>query len=154
MRLLHFRRTFVEKMFAIHAKVEAYKKDGRDIGGYARHYHDLFSLADRPEVLAMLRSDEYGIIKADYDKISSEYFARSYVAPKDMSFADSDALFPSDDLRQVLAGAFEQQCRVLCFGPASSWADVEARMMKCATCFDRGRASGIRISEKSLMLPP
>ncbi len=25
MRLLHFRRTFVEKMFAIHGKVEAFK---------------------------------------------------------------------------------------------------------------------------------
>ena len=55
MRLLHFRRTFVEKMFAIHAKVEAFKKEGKEIGGYARHYYDLFCLAERPEVLAMLR---------------------------------------------------------------------------------------------------
>ena len=44
MRLLHFRRTFVEKMFAIHAKVEAFKRDGEPIGGYARHYYDLFRL--------------------------------------------------------------------------------------------------------------
>lgn len=43
MRLLHFRRTFVEKMFAIHAKVEAFKKTGIGIGGYARHYYDLFA---------------------------------------------------------------------------------------------------------------
>ena len=57
MRLLHFRRTFVEKMFAIHAKVEAFKNAGQPIGGYARHYYDLFCLAQRPEVLAMLRSD-------------------------------------------------------------------------------------------------
>ena len=28
MRLLHFRRTFVEKMFAIHSKVELFKRDG------------------------------------------------------------------------------------------------------------------------------
>jgi hypothetical protein len=32
MRLLHFRRTFVEKMFAIHATVEMFKRDGRPIG--------------------------------------------------------------------------------------------------------------------------
>src|SRR5262249_38396008 len=32
MRLLHFRRTFVEKMFAIHSKVEALKKTGQGIG--------------------------------------------------------------------------------------------------------------------------
>jgi hypothetical protein len=63
MRLLHFRRTFVEKMFAIHAKVEAFKKGGKEIGGYARHYYDLYCLAERPEVLAMLRSDEYAAIK-------------------------------------------------------------------------------------------
>lgn len=41
MRLLHFRRTFVEKMFAIHAKVEILKRDGRPIGTYARHDYDL-----------------------------------------------------------------------------------------------------------------
>src|SRR3984885_9846766 len=40
MRLLHFRRTFVEKMFAIHSKVEILKQSGRPIGGYARHYYD------------------------------------------------------------------------------------------------------------------
>ena len=35
-----------------------------------------------------------------------------------------------DDLRAVIAAGFEQQCRVLCFGPAPSWADVEARLRK------------------------
>ena len=43
MRLLHFRRTFVEKMFAIHAKVELLKREGQPLGSYARHYYDLFS---------------------------------------------------------------------------------------------------------------
>jgi hypothetical protein len=129
MRLLHFRRTFVEKMFAIHAKVEAYKKEGREIGGHARDYYDLYCLADRPEVLAMLRSEEYGVIKADYDRISREFFAKGYVAPRGMSFANSDALFPPDKLRPVLAGALEEQCRVLCFGTAPRWADVEARLI-------------------------
>jgi hypothetical protein len=41
MRLLHFRRTFVEKLFAIHAKVELYKRMGRPLGSYTRHYYDL-----------------------------------------------------------------------------------------------------------------
>lgn len=48
MQLLHFRRTFVGKLFAIHSKVEIFKKTGRGIGGYARHYYDLFCLAQRP----------------------------------------------------------------------------------------------------------
>ena len=42
MRLLHFRRTFVEKMFAIHSKVELFKRHGQPLGAYARHYYDLF----------------------------------------------------------------------------------------------------------------
>lgn len=128
MRLLHFRRTFVEKMFAIHAKVEAFKQAGKPIGGYARHYYDLFCLAERPEVLAMLRSDEYGTIKADYDRISRKHFEKSYVAPPGMSFAASDALFPSAQLRTMLAVEFEKQCRVLCFGPFPLWDNVQSRL--------------------------
>jgi hypothetical protein len=128
MRLLHFRRTFVEKMFAIHAKVEAFKKAGKEIGGYARHFYDLFCLAERPEVLAMLRSAEYGTIKVDYDRISREYFEKSYVAPPDMSFAKSDALFPPTELRATIAAGFEAQCRVLCFGLFPTWDEVQARL--------------------------
>lgn len=128
MRLLHFRRTFVEKMFAIHAKVDAFKKTGREIGGYARHYYDLFCLAVRPEVIAMLRSEEYGIIKTDYDRVSREHFEKSYVPPPDMCFARSDALFPPAELRGSLAAELEKQCRVLCFGPYPSWEEVQARL--------------------------
>jgi Nucleotidyl transferase AbiEii toxin, Type IV TA system len=128
MRLLHFRRTFVEKMFAIHAKVEAFKQAGKPIGGYARHYYDLFCLAERPEVVAMLKSDEYGVIKADYDRISRAHFEKSYVPPPEMSFSKSDALFPSAELRAVLDAEFEKQCRVLCFGPFPSWDGVQARL--------------------------
>jgi hypothetical protein len=59
MRLLHFRRTFVEKMFAIHSKAELFKRNRQPIGSYARHHYDLLQLAVQPEVTAMLRSDEY-----------------------------------------------------------------------------------------------
>ena len=64
MRLLHFRRTFVEKMFAIHGKVDAYKKTGREIGGYARHYYDLYCLAERPDcdaAFAGVRNHQSGL---------------------------------------------------------------------------------------------
>jgi hypothetical protein len=133
MRLLHFRRTFVErtfveKMFTIHGKVEAFKAQGREIGTYARHYYDLHCLAERPEVLAMLRSEEYTAIKADYDRVSREHFPKSYTPPPGMTFAQSDALFPPPDLRAILAVEFEKQCRVLCFGPIPTWDEVQARL--------------------------
>ena len=97
LRLLHFRRTFVEKMFAIHSKVEILKRDKTPLGTYARHYYDLFQLAAQAEVIAMLKSGEYAAIKKDYDAISREYFPKSYFYPEGMSFAKSDALFPRRD---------------------------------------------------------
>jgi hypothetical protein len=133
LRLLHFRRTFVEKMFAIHGKVELLKRDGRPLGPYARHYYDLFQLSARPEVIAMLKSDEYTAIKEDYDRISRAHFDRSYFHPVGMTFAKSDALFPPKALAAIIGPAHEQQCRILCYGPYPSWADVEARFLELRT---------------------
>jgi hypothetical protein len=128
MRLLHFRRTFVEKMFTIHGKVEAYKTGGTPIGPYARHYYDLYFLADRPEVIAMLSSSEYGTIKQDYDRVSRQFFAKSYFPPEGMTFARSDALFPPPQIRDVLAADLDRQCRMLCFGPVPTWDEIQRRL--------------------------
>jgi hypothetical protein len=128
MRLLHFRRTFVEKLFAIHARVEILKRTGRPIGSYARHYYDLSELATRPEVTEMLASDEYAAIKADYDAISREHFDQSYIPPDEMRFATSEALFPADALSATLGAEYEVQCRQLCFGPYLAWSDVLQRL--------------------------
>jgi hypothetical protein len=128
MRLLHFRRTFVEKMFAIHGKVELMKHDGRPLGSYARHYYDLFQLADQPEVLAMLQSAEYATIKTDYDQMSRAFFPKSYYEPEGMSFAQSDALFPPAGLAAAIGAEYEEQCRLLCYGRFPAWAEVRARM--------------------------
>ena len=125
MPLLHFRRTFVEKLFAIHDKVELLKRDGRPIGSYARHYYDLVRLASTPEVLAMLNSAEYAKIKADYDRISKEYFARNYHPPEGLSFAHSDALFPGDELSASLGKEYGAQCRVLCYATYPKWEEVQ-----------------------------
>ncbi len=129
MRLLHFRRTFVEKLFAIHSKVELLKREGRPLGAYARHYYDLFCLAAQPDVLIMLRSGEYEAIKADYDRISREHFPLSYFHPDGMSFARSEALFPPEELAGAIRVTYEEQCRQLCFGPYPSWAEVHDRFL-------------------------
>ena len=130
LRLLHFRRTFVEKMFAIHSKVELLKRDRQPIGSYARHYYDLFQLAAQAEVTAMLRSDEYATIKADYDRISRTHFPKSYFYPDEMRFCRSDALFPPAELAAIIGAEYEAQCRMLCYGPYPSWAEVLARLVE------------------------
>jgi hypothetical protein len=127
LRLLHFRRTFVEKMFAIHAKVELFKQEQRPIGCYARHYYDLFQLTAQQEVSAMLQSAEYHAIKADYDRISRAHFPKSYFHPEDMSFARSDALFPPAELAAIISAEYERQCKMFCYGQFPTWAEVQAR---------------------------
>jgi hypothetical protein len=133
LQILHFRRTFVEKMFAIHGKVELLKRDGQPLGSYARHYYDLFQLAARPEVIAMLKSDEYAAIKQDYDRISRDRFDRGYFHPGGMTFAKSDALFPPEALATIIGAAYETQCRMLCYGPYPSWVEVRNRFQELRT---------------------
>jgi hypothetical protein len=129
LRLLHFRRTFVEKMFAIHGKVEILKRDKTPLGTYARHYYDLFRLAAHAEVIAMLKSGEYTEIKKDYDAISREYFSKSYFYPEGMSFAKNDALFPSPELAKITGLEYEGQCKLLCCGPYPTWEEFQARFL-------------------------
>lgn len=124
MRLLHFRRTFVEKLFTIHGKVQFLIQQGQRIGSYARHYYDLYQLSQHPEVLAMLQSDEYAAIKADYDQISRQFFDRGYFPPHGMTFRDSEAMFPTAELDAVLGPEFESQCKVLCYGPYPTWTEL------------------------------
>jgi len=130
LRLLHFRRTFVEKMFAIHGKVELLKREGQPLGTYARHYYDLFQLATQAEVIAMLKSAEYAAIKNDYDEISRAHFAKSYFYPEGMSFAKSEALFPPQELAKLIGAEYEAQCKMLCYGPHPSWGEIQAQFEK------------------------
>jgi len=126
MRLLHFRRTFVEKMFTIHAKVELYKREGRPIGSYARHYYDLFQLAQQSDVRWMIQSSENLEIKLDYDRVSQKHFSRDYIPPEGMTFAKSDAIFPAGALAHFIASEYEEQCKMLCYGRFPLWLEIQA----------------------------
>ena len=128
MTLLHFRRTFVEKLFAVHGKAERLKQDGHLLGRDARHYADIHVLAGRDEVLAMLPSDEYRAIRKDYDTNSRAFFAKSYRPPDGLRFAHSDALFPPDDLRALIEPDYERECERLFFRPHPPFADVLERL--------------------------
>jgi Nucleotidyl transferase AbiEii toxin, Type IV TA system len=127
MTLLHFRRTFVEKLFAIHGKVEQLKESGAPLGRDVRHYADLYVLAGWPEVTAMLASDEYDEIKADYDEKSSAFFPRSYRPPPDLRFTTSDAFFPPDELRVAIEPGYQEECRRLFFRPHPEFGEVLER---------------------------
>jgi hypothetical protein len=113
MTLLHFRRTFVEKLFTIHSKVMRLIEDGTPIARDARHYADLHALAGRPEVVHMLGDEEYGAICRDYDQLSAKWFPRSHRPPSKLRFNKSQALFPTGPLRKTLAADYNEQCELL-----------------------------------------
>ena len=125
MTLLHFRRTFVEKLFAIHAKVRQYQHEESPLGTATRHYYDLFCLAQTPEVQQMLGSGEYSDIKQDCAFLSHQEFPQQYDPPENLTFCNSIALFPID-VRQEIAKEYQQQCQNLCYGNYPTWEEVEA----------------------------
>lgn len=125
--VLHFRRTFVEKLFIVHSLVERLAADGRPLGRDARHYVDLHALAGEDEVREMLRSPEYAEIKEDYEKVSLRFFKKGYLRPPELSFAASPGLFPSRELRDRIVADYDEQCRTLCYGPYPSFDEVVGR---------------------------
>ncbi len=125
MPLLHFRRTFVEKLFSLHSKITQYQLDGTSFSNYTRHYYDLQCLAQRPEVITMLQSEEYISIKQDCDRISQEYFKDQYHRPQNLIFSESIAFFPAGELSQTIAKEYKQQCDNLCLSPYPPWEAVE-----------------------------
>jgi hypothetical protein len=128
MTLLHFRRTFVEKLFAIHNNVEESLRNGESLGKYARHYYDLFCLLQRSEVLEMLGNEKFSTIRQDVDRISRKYFGRSHFPPNDLCFGQSRALFPdTPELRKNIANTYTEQCKTLCFGEFPAWDEVAAQ---------------------------
>jgi hypothetical protein len=127
MDLLHFRRTFVEKLFAIHGKVERLEQEGVPLGRDVRHYADLYVLAGRPEVKAMLESEEYEAIRLDYDEKSRAYFPNSYRPPPDLRFTNSNALFPPDELRTQIEPGYDEECQRLFFRPHPVFSEVLER---------------------------
>jgi Nucleotidyl transferase AbiEii toxin, Type IV TA system len=124
MLLLDFRRTAIEKLFAIHNRVEQYLRQGVLLGKYTRHYYDLYCLFQQQEVRDCIASDEYQGLKLDCDKVSRGSFGDSYAPPLEMTFQHSLALFPDAELESYLSREYEAQCRPLCYGRFPSWAEV------------------------------
>ncbi len=115
MQVLHFRRTFVEKMFALHGKVTRLVQRGEPLGTNARHYADLFVLGEQEAVRAMLAKPEYDEIRRDYDEKSRRFFPKSYLPPDDMRFNNSPAFFPDPKLREALRKSYDEDVSGLFF---------------------------------------
>lgn len=136
MRLLHFKRTALEKMFAIHHKVErGYLEQGHAIGSYARHYYDIGQLLQQSEVQSMLEQGEHHDVCRSYRDITSRFFPEQLL-PDKMNLGRSRALYPDNELRAVLAEEYEKQCRVLCYSEYPSFLEVLGALEDIRTSFE------------------
>ncbi len=122
--VLHYRRTFVEKLFALHDKVaRGMLVEASPLGKYARHYYDVSQILPLPEVQAMLSGAEYGEIAADYRRLTSAYFPNQLL-PAQMNLNESPALFPDDDLKKKLEIDYQAECEILCYNQFPSFEEV------------------------------
>lgn len=127
MRTLHYRRTFLEKLFAIHGVVQAVLEGRAELGRHARHYADLHEIADRAELIELLGTGEWVAMWDDQDQVSRDNFPTTYVPPP-KSFADSPALFPAEALRQQLGAAYTREVAPLYYrGAPPTFDQVLAR---------------------------
>lgn len=123
MNMLHFRRTFVEKLMAIHSLVVKYQHDGSPLGRNARHYADLYVLGQKPEAVALLGGEEFEQIRVEQDQIGRSSFPRNYVeAPR--TYRDSPALFPDDKLRAELERQYVADVTPLFFGEVPGFKEI------------------------------
>lgn len=125
MRLLHYRRTFVEKLFTLHSRVERSLRQNRDLGRDARHYYDLAMLINQQETLTMLAAQEYANICKEYRTLTATFYpGQVKLLPAGMNLHDSRALFPDDGLRGKLMAEYNREAGTLCYGPYPDFDDV------------------------------
>jgi predicted nucleotidyltransferase component of viral defense system len=101
--MLDVKRTFVEKLFTIHA---AYEQDRA--ANKTRHYYDLFRLCGLPEIREFAGTDEYREIFKSVRRYSQENFPDARTPAKD-SFSDSPALNPDTDGLSKLKRNYERE---------------------------------------------
>ena len=112
-------RTFVEKLFAIHA---AYAKDL--VNNRMRHYYDLSRLCGVPEIQAYVGTDAYRACVADVKRICRESFPDQAV-PEGDSFKDSPAFQVSETFRE-LERNYKREAEIFFSEPSTLHAIFEA----------------------------
>ncbi len=83
-------RTFIEKLFAAYAAFNEDRALGR-----ARHYYDLYQLAELTEINTFIAGDEFAAIFEDVRRFSVEHWPEKAL-PDDMNFTQYNAFRPTE----------------------------------------------------------
>jgi predicted nucleotidyltransferase component of viral defense system len=120
---LDITRTFVEKLFAIHAAYEKNRADGK-----VRHYYDVYQMADTDEIKAFIGTQEYRDVYNDSEKYSYENWPEAAL-PVGRSFADSPALQPDEEGLRSLENNYAKEAGLFFVEPPAL-GDILARFQK------------------------
>ena len=131
---LHPARTMVEKLFAVDGLAKALRRDSdrRVVGTEARHFYDLYCLADpdhHPALDLLADRGVYLELVADCEAISARWFTdRADVRPQG-GFHRSPA-FVDDGVADRIGSAFQRTIDELCFpdAPRPDFDDVRERL--------------------------
>ncbi len=113
--LLHFTRTFVEKLSCVHSLALDYIRNDRAIGRNVRHYADLYALAGLPEVQRFVGTADYEELRENIAQNTAEWFSYAIPLEQGAKFADSPAVAPGSDLRRALRVAYQREVPQLFF---------------------------------------
>ncbi|MHB8313310.1 MAG: nucleotidyl transferase AbiEii/AbiGii toxin family protein [Candidatus Dormibacteria bacterium] len=122
-RTLHYRRTFVEKLFAIHQAAVRAASDDSALQRQGRHYYDLWCLWRQTDVQTYVHSDQFDRVASDVAAIGKRYWGTQHAAPDGLVFGQSPAVRPDAALEPRLAAAYAAD-RVLIFGDAPAFSEI------------------------------
>lgn len=113
--VLHFRRTFVEKLFIVHGLVDRLQVEGTPLGRDARHYIDLYELAGTEAVRQMIETSEYVEIAEDTNAIGVEHFGKDHRAPENLTVKVAPRSRPQAAITNTLSLSLSER------GRATAW---------------------------------
>ena len=126
--LLDYRRTFLEKLFAIHSAATRHLEgDAGALNRQGRHYYDIYYLLAEDDVVAFAGSDDYRALAIEIDTLSQADFPGQHRAPVELRFSNSPALDPGSDIQAALALEYERN-RFLYYGGFPTFDEIHARL--------------------------
>lgn len=112
--LMSYSRTFVEKLYTIHSKVENWDGAEGGLDRYPRHYYDIGMLLNTEGVRELLNGNQIDLIRKDYRQITQRHFPNAALPPG-MRLNNSRALYPDTELKTKLETEYVRECKQLCF---------------------------------------
>lgn len=115
-KVLDYRRTFSEKIFAIYSAFT-----NNTVEKYFRHYYDIFKLLQLPDIINFIGSKEYKELKTHIAAMSKEFYNTK--TPHNLDFSKSEAFVYSENLEEIITRALKNSADLF-FVPAPTAKEI------------------------------